>query len=624
MDKISLPVRLKALDRGEKTLDLCLTMKRETSPTLHQLLHIEITDETDAFFLFTLTLGESDFHALKSEQRLLVDFQTFPEKFLEMLQDVPERLYAALVMQNNQEAHFSLVESNQFRELPHLCLKFRKGNDEALKEYMSSKLTEFKTNNEILTTRAAQAEEDNMRVRQRCGEYEETVRRLTVDQQTLAGTLQSKHTIELGELKEAHALRLEKVQRKSQEERLELEGMLRTKIDELTGKVSKYETELLAVTQEKCQLETAESRNRDLIVSQTAELSASEAEVLQLRTECKSLESNKYGLEKQITELEWNVRSLNERLSDKENYSQNQVALTEQTQAKSTSMEETLNVYKQQSQQLEEKFQHSVTEIEKGNSIIQKLHSQIKNFKTKLRLKDLTLIEQEKNMGAVEKELLGEKKQEDVLNMQLNETKSREEKLRREFESLKSNLSEAHDMIKNNQQVIDYLNKQLTERDLKTFAPLQMSASPVSAFAPSSGFASATPQGNTLASTLPSGLHNTISCSNPIQFGTADAYKANQTMPSSLRGDKNDIAARNARVAALLAERGLGAMPAITSSTPMTSKQLQDFAAPARALSPTLPTHGLSTTFEAFAPSKLAPHVAAKGVEHIRYRPVAT
>lgn len=594
MDKIALPVRLKALDRGEKTTELCLTIRRETSATLHQLLHVEITDEKDAFFLFSLTLGESDFHVLKSEQRLLVDFQTFPEKFVEMLKDVPCRLYAALVMQSSHDAHLSLVESNQFRELPHLCLKFRKGNDEALKEYMSSKLNDFKASNETLTTRAEQAEEENARLRQRCSDYEENVRRLTGERQALGDNLLSKHSMELGGLRESHALKLEEIQRKSQEERAEMEKTLRSKVEELSNKLSKYETELQTVTQEKYQLETADSRNRELLASQANELASSEATVLQLRTECKSLENSKYGLEKQITELEWKARSLNERLSDKENYTQNQVALTEQTQAKSTSMEETLNVYKQQVQQLEEKFQHSVTEIEKGNSIIQKLHTQIKNFKSKLRLKDVALLEQEKNMGAIQNELAGEKKQEDSLNSRLAEAKTREDKLRRELESISSNLDEAHEMIKNNQQVIDYLNKQLTERDLKTFAPIQTtptlgppSISPGSALG-SSMVPSAAPK-------VPFSAMSSTLTSNPSPIATEPFRATGSAMASSTR-DRNDVAARNARVSALLAERGLGALPA-TSSTPTPNRQLQDY-------------------------SDLAP--APSKVEHVRYRPVVS
>ena len=44
------------------------------SSNKEKLLHIEITDDNDPFFLYTLDVGEEDFHELKRDQSLLVDF----------------------------------------------------------------------------------------------------------------------------------------------------------------------------------------------------------------------------------------------------------------------------------------------------------------------------------------------------------------------------------------------------------------------------------------------------------------------------------------------------------------------------------------------------------------------
>ena len=55
--------------------------------TTWKVLQISLTDETDPFFLFQLEIGEDDFHRLKSEQNLLVDFAEFPFKFVELLEE---------------------------------------------------------------------------------------------------------------------------------------------------------------------------------------------------------------------------------------------------------------------------------------------------------------------------------------------------------------------------------------------------------------------------------------------------------------------------------------------------------------------------------------------------------
>ena len=44
-----------------------------------------MTDEVDAYFLYSLQVSEDDFHILKSEQNLLVDFHEFPVKVIELL-----------------------------------------------------------------------------------------------------------------------------------------------------------------------------------------------------------------------------------------------------------------------------------------------------------------------------------------------------------------------------------------------------------------------------------------------------------------------------------------------------------------------------------------------------------
>jgi len=59
------------------------------------------------------------------------------------------------------------------------------------------------------------------------------------------------------------------------------------------------------------------------------------------------------------------------------------------------------------------------------------------------------------------KHVLEEKGQE------LARAKEREERLQQEIEEFKKKLAEAHDVVRSNQDVIEYLNRQLTDRDLK-------------------------------------------------------------------------------------------------------------------------------------------------------------
>lgn len=125
-------------------------MQTNTQP----LLHMEITSERDSFFLYTLQVSEDEFHDLKNDQSLLVDFASFPAKFVDLLRlccegtensentnsnSKPLRFFAVLRV-NDGVPQFRVVESNQFKQLTHLSLRFQLGTDETIKQYLSGRL----------------------------------------------------------------------------------------------------------------------------------------------------------------------------------------------------------------------------------------------------------------------------------------------------------------------------------------------------------------------------------------------------------------------------------------------------------------------------------------------------
>ena len=46
---------------------------------------IQLTDPSDPFFYYSLEVSETEFHVLKKEQSLLVDFSTFPANLVDLL-----------------------------------------------------------------------------------------------------------------------------------------------------------------------------------------------------------------------------------------------------------------------------------------------------------------------------------------------------------------------------------------------------------------------------------------------------------------------------------------------------------------------------------------------------------
>jgi spindle assembly abnormal protein 6 len=111
----------------------------------------QITDENDLYFLYTLDIGEHDFHNLKKEQHILVDFSGFAAKFVDLVnmcfKQRESELMASHFLANLDldSGIFSIIETNEFKHLTHLSLRFRPGNDAAVKSYLASTLIQSQT-----------------------------------------------------------------------------------------------------------------------------------------------------------------------------------------------------------------------------------------------------------------------------------------------------------------------------------------------------------------------------------------------------------------------------------------------------------------------------------------------
>ena len=68
---------LQHLPEGDKTSALQLGVSNQTSPGQARIISLTVTDPSDYFFYFSLTLTENDFNILRQGQGLLVDFGNF-------------------------------------------------------------------------------------------------------------------------------------------------------------------------------------------------------------------------------------------------------------------------------------------------------------------------------------------------------------------------------------------------------------------------------------------------------------------------------------------------------------------------------------------------------------------
>ncbi|XP_044136202.1 spindle assembly abnormal protein 6 homolog [Bufo gargarizans] len=79
---------IKCRDCEERRSTVRLTVETHcfSKPVYKKDLIVRLSDDTDPFFLYNLTLGEEDFISLKNQQGLLVEYSAFPQRFIELLE----------------------------------------------------------------------------------------------------------------------------------------------------------------------------------------------------------------------------------------------------------------------------------------------------------------------------------------------------------------------------------------------------------------------------------------------------------------------------------------------------------------------------------------------------------
>lgn len=150
-------------------LTIKIALHAASTQSSQQTLVIDLTDESDPLFLYQMACTEQDFHQLKQEQQLQVDFQAFPNNLVELLNYcqsqqlnqgggyIDDGASSAMMSSQSSQNKFvavfdqmtggvdsalSIVETNQFKALTYLSLNFRKANDEMLKKHLAAKLKE--------------------------------------------------------------------------------------------------------------------------------------------------------------------------------------------------------------------------------------------------------------------------------------------------------------------------------------------------------------------------------------------------------------------------------------------------------------------------------------------------
>lgn len=475
--KLPVTIRIQEHEDRKSTIQVAIEVSHPTPSISRKELVVRLTDEKDPFFLFTLRLAEDDFQGLKVQQGLLVDFGAFPQKFIDLLElclheehkEVP-KFVLQLVCNSTSlmcAASLNIIETNPFKHLNHLSLKFLSGTDADIKCYLAECMKTLKEQNATLMQRFEYTESDlSMQLRQ----ARETLLSQTQELTTIKADWIAKqnemaniHRQEMNMEKEKSLQIQTSLQQKYETERKELEQAHLKIVKQLEARCYEFDTEKKDLVELKYKSERIVHDLKSKLSICDDECVRSRQDIQNLRKENEVLSASSCEQEKLINQMKTRLAVLEQEIKDKEEVMRKTSDHLGTEQNVLRKLEEELEQRKREVAKQNAARKKMAAEVEKGNDIIKKLQTDIRNIDTKLKLRTQITNEQEKLLKEKQGELEDLKRDLEKLKTAFSQKDEENRKLNESLESTLQKLEESRQVLKKNEEVINWLNKQLNE-----------------------------------------------------------------------------------------------------------------------------------------------------------------
>ncbi|NXT02268.1 SAS6 protein, partial [Jacana jacana] len=475
---VCVQVRCQGCEERRLNVRVNIELLSISNPVHKKDLAVRLTDDTDPFFLYNLVISEEDFQSLKSQQGLLVDFSAFPQKFIDLLQqciqeqnkDIPRfllQLVSSASLLDHTPVSLNVVETNPFKHLTHLSLKFLPGNDAEIKKFLASCLKCLKEDKTMLEEKLRKTEEDLTRqlsyTQQSLSEKSRELDKLKNEWTSHTAALTSKHTQELTNEKEKTLQAQAQYQQQHEQQKKELENLHQKSIQQLQNRLSELEVINKDLTERRYKGDSTVRELKAKLSGIEDECQRAKQEVLSLRRENTTLDAECHEKEKFINQLQTRVAVLEQEIKDKDQLVVRTKEVLDATQEQKAILEESTEKKQSHIEKLETTIKSLSAELLKANEIIKKLQGDLKTLMGKLKLKNTVTIQQEKLLAEKEERLQKEQRELQEMGQSLRVKEQEVPKLQEQLESTIQKLEESKQLLKTNENVITWLNKQLNE-----------------------------------------------------------------------------------------------------------------------------------------------------------------
>lgn len=444
--------------------------QQQSSSQSEKIFHFELTDTSDPFFLFILDIGEYDFHNLKREQSILVDFLAFPGKLIALMKtcihcSADQQSCSASSFATTLDANsglFSIVESNEFKNLTHLSLQLRPANDAALKSYLCARLQMSLQEANGLRKELELANQLHSDSSQTVSDLNHVIAEMKsrLDHEVI--TLQASHSNELSSLKIAHTDAMNMQKAESEAALTALRVQSDAKITELRRTLEEIKEEYAASEKTRS---SAEYRVRELereLVIVSTERDRADSSSQQYAKSLSDRDAVILGLERDVAGLQSKIESYKQQLKDKEEIIAHATGEKVAAEAARAEACERIELFSSAVEAMQEKLYAATNEMNRGNQMIKSQLKEIDDLREKIRIKNEVIRKQEAVVND------GRAQVADLMARLQNEVKAKEteqqrvEILTREAEAGREKIAAGIETIERNKEIMNHLNEMIT------------------------------------------------------------------------------------------------------------------------------------------------------------------
>ena len=474
---------------------------------------------------YELEVGETDFAQLRRDQALLVDFGSFADSFISLLgycdlgqqqegeeeeeqsglcdggsveqqrtsqpshtqnqnQNRPtpprtpystelprytcrlEELSSAATGRGPLQARFSIVESNQFRELTHLSLNLYKGTDATIRSYLSSRLHQTMVENTALRCNLKQQIN-------RADDGHAQMQEMTQQMQQMATTYEADKALIESQAKDVlkkETMRLsEESQRMLQEKDDQMQSMATKQQEEvakLNGRISSLENQVAQLSKDKTSTEDDNAKLRDTVRQQADKIETLSKDLSSAKSQVEQLNEEKTATSKSLHEAQIRIATLEQSKISQEQALDQSNALRKVAEVGATTANDTINTQSKQLQEARERIAELESELTTSQETLSRYQRDRADTKQQVKEQSVELAQKDALVAAKTEEHTATRAKLNEVESNLHRLQIDKQAVESELAEAKEKLQESAKLLLSNQHVITYLNREINNTQL--------------------------------------------------------------------------------------------------------------------------------------------------------------